>query len=64
MKNTTMHKCYYLAQTNMGEKLNIELFCKFGKVKVMVPSPPRLLYKGVSCTGGGVGKERQGYLDC
>ena len=53
MKNTAMHKCYYLVQpTNMREKLNIELFCKFGKVKVTVPSPPRLLYKGVSCTGG------------
>ena len=41
MKNTAMHKCYYLVQpTNMRQKLNIELFCKFGKVKVTVPSPP------------------------
>jgi hypothetical protein len=37
----TVHKCYYLVQpTNTREKLNIELFCKFGKVKVTVPSPP------------------------
>ena len=26
--------------TDMREKLNMELFCKFGKVKVTVPSPP------------------------
>ena len=55
---TAMHKCYYLVQpTDMREKLNIELFCKFGKVKVTVPSPPpppsHLLYKGGSCTRGG-----------
>ena len=36
-----LSSCYYLVQpTNMREKLNIELFCKFGKVKVTVPSPP------------------------
>ena len=55
MKNTAMHKCYYLVQpTNMREKLDIELFCKYGKLKVTVPSPPppRLLYKGVSCSTG------------
>ena len=58
MKNTAMHKCHYLVQpTNTREKLIIELVCKFGKVKVTVPSPPppRLLCKGVSCTGGGGG---------
>ena len=57
MKNTAMHKCYYLVQpTNMRQKLNIELSCKFRKVKVTVPSPPppltiqgRFLFKG----GGG-----------
>ena len=49
MKKTAMHKCYYLVQpTNMRQKLNIELFCKFGKVKATLPSPPHLLYKGVS----------------
>ena len=54
MKNTAMHKCYYRVQpTNRQEKLNIELFCKFGmKVKVTAPPPPRLLCKGVSCTRG------------
>ena len=38
----------------LREKLNIDFFCKFGKVKVTVPSPPPpcLLCKGVSCTGG------------
>ena len=41
MKNRAMHKCYYLVQpTDMQEKLNMELFCKFRKVKVTVPSPP------------------------
>ena len=54
MKNTAMHKCYSLVQpTNTREKLNIELFCKFGKVKVTVSSPPRLLCKGFFCTRGG-----------
>ena len=44
MKNTAMHNCSYLVQpTNTQEKLNIELFCKFGRVKVTVPSPPCLL---------------------
>ena len=67
MKNTTMHKCYYLVQpTNMQQKLNIELFCKFGRVKVTVPLPPRLLYKGVSCSRGGGGSTlpvpSQGFL--
>ena len=55
MKNTAMHKCYLVQPTNMRQKLNIELFCKFGKVKVTVPSPLRLLYKGVSCSKGGGG---------
>ena len=56
-----LSSCYYLVEpTNMREKLNIELFCTFGKVKVTVPSPPpppaltvqgRFLFKG----GGGRG---------
>ena len=56
MKNTAMHKCYYLVQpTNMQEKLNIELFCKFGKVKVTVPSPPPPAYytRAFLVQGGG-----------
>ena len=56
MKNTAIHKCYYLVQpTNMREKLNIELFCKFGKVKVTVPSPPLLTIQGRFLFKGGGG---------
>ena len=56
MKNTAMHKCYYLVQpTDMREKLNMELFCKFGKAKVTVPSPPWLTIQGrFLFKGGGV----------
>ena len=60
-----MHKCYYLVQpTNMLQKLNIELLCKFGKVKVTVPSSPRLLYKGVSSRGGGEGTHPTSEICC
>ena len=45
MKNTAMQKCYYVVQpTNTREKLNIKLFCKFGKVKVTAPSSPPAYY--------------------
>ena len=56
MKNTAMHKCYYLVQpTDMQEKLNMERFCKFRKVKVTVPShpPPPAYYTRVFLVQGG-----------
>ena len=56
MKNTAMPKCYYLVQpTDMEEKLNMELFCKFWKAKVTVPSPPPPAYytRAFLVQGGG-----------
>jgi hypothetical protein len=53
MKNTAMHKCYYLVQpTNTRKKLNIEFFCKFGRVKV---TAPQLTMQGRFFVQGGGG---------
>ena len=43
------------ANKQAGEAQYRTFSVNFGKVNVKVSSPPRLLYKGVSCTKGGGG---------